>query len=509
MGSAAVHGYPHPLPNPLPSREREFIFGSATIAALLALLLTLWLPPLAAAQLNAELDKKFSPMGEPLRLRVTSTASLNELDLTPLKTDFEVFSQAASSSSRNGREQSVLEVTLYPLRSGQLILPSLNLGSARSRALPVEIAPAAVNLRVWLAPAVPMERESATLHLEIRDDGSLEWPIPTQLDAPHMTLRPLPEQLREETHEGVSSVVHDYRWSVLPLKGDSLRIAFGMLDANKFGQRLRFPLSDVSFRVRPAPAYLPLHLPIGKPSLRIDALPQPVTVGQPVAWHMDIQAPGLSAAGALKLLQYDTPRGLRFYAPSVTPITLDGNEALRLTLTFVADRTAQTFPALSLAYYDPQRQRIEALNLPAAQFTLRDPLREKIISGVLLVMAVFLLLWIGVKAKPWLRRMQIKRAWLARIQAAQDTPSLYRALTHEAPWRTPTLQHWPKALRMDAALSAQLEQARFGPQQSEVTYSELKSACLHACRQLPLLRFSESTPARQTACLHLTPPPLR
>ena len=448
--------------------------------------------PLSAAQLSAELDKKTSPMGEPLLLRITSTTSLNELDLTPLKNDFEVFSQAASSSSRNGREQSILEVTLYPLRSGNLTLPSLNLGTARSRALPVEIAPASVNLRVWLTPAVPMEREPATLHLEIRDDGSLEWPIPKQLDAPHITLRPLPEQLREETREGVTTLVHDYRWSVLPLKGDSLRIAFGMLDANKFGQRLRFPLSDVSFRVRAAPAYLPLHLPIGKPTLRIDPLPKQMTVGQPVAWNMDIQAPGLSVAGALKLLQYDPPRGLRFYAPNVTPISIDGKDALRLTLTFVAERGAQTFPALSLAYYDPQQQRIEALNLPAAQFTLRDPLREKIISGVLLIAAVLLLVWIGIKAKPWLRRMQVKRAWLARIQAAHDTTSLYRALTQETPWRAPTLQHWPEALRIDVALRAQLEQARFGPNQNADSYTELKPAWLRACAQLPLLSFPES-----------------
>jgi len=283
--------------------------------------------------------------------------------------------------------------------------------------------------------------------------------------------------------------VHDYRWSVLPLKGDSLRIAFGMLDANKFGQRLRFPLSDVSFRVRAAPAYLPLHLPIGKPTLRTDPLPKQITVGQPVVWNMDIQAPGLSAAGALKLLQYDTPRGLRFYAPSVTPITLDGNDALRLTLTFVAERGAETFPALSLAYYDPQLQRIEALNIPAARLTLRDPLREKIIIGVLLVAGVLLFIWIGVKAKPWLRRLQIKRAWLARVQAAQDTTSLYCALTQETPWRALTLQHWPAAFLMDAALRTQLEQARFGPPHAEIAFSELKPAWLRACAQLPLLSF--------------------
>ncbi len=479
------------IPNPLPSREREFC--GATIPRKLGIcllaLLTLLLPALCNAQLVAELDKKIASMGEPLNLRITSTSNLSELDLTPLKNDFEVFSQASSSSTRNGREQSVLDVTLYPLHSGKLSLPSLALGHAHSRPLAVEIQPSPVSLRTLLTPSVPMEREPAILHLEIRDDGSLNWAIPRQIDAPHITLQALPEQMREEQHDGATSIVHDYRWRVLPLKGESLSIRFGMLDANKFGQRLRFPLPDVSFRVQAAPAYLPLYLPIGKPILRTETLPKQIIAGQPVAWNMDIQAPGLSAEGALKLLQYDTPRGLRFYAPSVTPITRDGIDALRLTLTFVAEHDAQIFPALHLAYYDPKLQRIEALTIPAARFSVRDPLRERIMIAALLISGVLLLTWLGYKTRPWLRRLQTKRAWLARIQAAQDVASLYRALTQDAPWQATTLEYWPSALHIDPILRAQLEQARFGPLQGEIQFADLKREWLSVCAQLPLRNF--------------------
>lgn len=459
-------------------------------------LLLAFATPLAAAQITADLDKKISPMGEPLHLRITSAAALNDLDLAPLKNDFEVFSQETSNSSRNGHAQSVLDLTLYPLRNGTLTLPSLAHGGAHTRTLSVEIQPAQASMRTWLTPPVPMEREAAILHLEIRDDGSLNWSMPTQLDAPHITLRPLPEQLREEQQGGVTSIVHDYRWRVLPLlgggKSDSLSIRFGMLDANKFGQRLRFPLSDLSFRVQAAPAYLPLYLPIGKPTLRADTLPKQIIVGQPVAWNMDIQAPGLSAEGALKLLQYDTPRGLRFYAPSVTPITRDGNDALHITLTFIAEHDAQIFPALSLAYYDPKMQRIEALNIPATRIQVRDPLREKIILAVLLITGVLLLAWIGYKARPWLRRWRIKRAWLARIQAAQDFVSLYHALTQESPWHVPTLQHWPAILQIDPALRAQLEQACFGQQQDKVAFADLKRDWLTVCEKTPLKEIAYS-----------------
>ena len=452
---------------------------------LLGVALALWLTPGMAVNLSAALDKKISALGEAVQLRITGPANLSELDLTPLKQDFEVFSSAISSSSRQGREQTVLDVTLYPLHSGKLMLPGLALGALHTRALPIEIQPGDVTVRAWLAPELPMEREPATLHLEIHDDGSLNWARPTQLDAAHIALRPLREQIRDD-----SSGVHDYRWTVLPLKSGSLGIAFGMLDAYKFGQRLRFALNPVSFRALPAPAYLPLHVPIGKPLIRTDTLPKHLIAGQPLAWNMDIDAPGLSAEGALKLLQFDTPRGMHFYAPSVAPIKIDGRDKLRLTLTFVADRHAQSFPALQLAYFDTQTQRIEALAILAAPLTVRDPLREKIVVAGMLIFGVLFLAGLGQKIWPWRRRLRTKRAWLARLAAAHDPATLYRTLTQDAPWRALTLQHWPETLHIAPALRAQLEWLRFGPDKEAMPFTDLKLAWQRACTKLPLRCFT-------------------
>ena len=454
---------------------------------LLGVALALWLTPGMATHLSAVLDKKISTLGEAVQLRITGPANLSELDITPLKQDFEVFSSATSSSSRQGREQTVLDVTLYPLHSGKLMLPGLVLGALHTRPLPIEIQPGDVTVRAWLAPELPMEREPVTLHLEIHDDGSLNWARPTQLDAAHIALRPLREQIRDD-----SSGVHDYRWTVLPLKSGSLGIAFGMLDAYKFGQRLRFALNPVSFRALPAPAYLPLHVPVGKPLIRTDMLPKQLIAGQPLAWNMDIDAPGLSAEGALKLVQFDTPRGLHFYAPSATSIKSDGRDKLRLTLTFVADRHAQSFPALQLAYFDAQTQRIEAVTIPAASFSMRDPVREKTLAAAFAALSLLALGGLGYKAYPWLRRLSVKRAWLARLAAAQDPASLYRALTQETPWHAATLEQWPLPLYacIPPVLRAQLTQLRFGQHRDEMNFVELKTAWTKACAQLALRRFT-------------------
>ncbi len=455
----------------------------------LKLLVSLWLTPLGAAALTVSLDKTHSPLGEPVHLRVTSSANLSEFDLTPLKKDFEIFSQTTNSSTSQGREQFILDVTLYPLHSGMLVLPNLMLGTTLSRALPIEITPSTVSMIAWVPPEIPMEREPTTLHLEIRDDGSLTWDTPIQLDAPYTTLRAFPELIKEELRDGAMQVMHHYRWRVLPLKNGSLGLTFGMLDAHKFGERLRFPVNPVSLRVQAAPAYLPLHLPIGKPTIRTDKPPSQMNVGQPAAWSLYIQAPGLSPEGALELLQYTTPPGVRFYAPSVTATNLDGEDILRLTLTYVAERNANIFPAFHLPYFDLQKQRIETLTIPASRLTVRSPVREKMIIGTLLSVGSVVLAWLGFRVWGGLTLFKNKRAWLARVGFARDPNHLYRILTQDSPWQVHTLQQWPKSLRPLHDLRAQLEQACFGLRPTQIAFADLRIRWRQACANVPLSHF--------------------
>jgi hypothetical protein len=454
------------------------------------LLLSLGFVSPEAAPLVVNLDKTHSPLGEPVHLRVISSAHLNEFDLTPLKKDFEVFRQTTNSSISHGREQSILDVTLYPLHTGKLIVPSLTLGVTRSRTLPIEISSSIANLIAWVPPEIPLERQPTILHLEIRDDGSLTWDTPIQIDAPYITLHAFPESTQEEMREAGMHVVHRYRWRVLPLKSGSLGINFGMLDAHKFGQRLRFPVNSVSLRVQAAPAYLPLHVPMGKPTIRTDKSPRQIMVGQPMVWNLYIQAPGLSPEGAIQLLQYTVPPGLRFYAPTVMSISLDGEDALRLTLTFVGDRTAEFFPALQLPYFDLQKRRIEAWTIPASRLVVRSPVREKIIRGALLSVGGLILAWLSFRMWKSLALFQSKRSWLKQVQFAADPTRLYRILTQDAPWSTQTLQQFP--VHIARVLRMQLEQACFGLIPPEISFSDLRLTWLRACTKIPLANFSET-----------------
>ena len=457
---------------------------------ILAFLFALVITPASAARLNASLDKKVSSLGEPIQLRIVGNVDLSTLDLAPLKKEFEVFSSAVSGGVQNGKVQSVFEATLYPLRAGALTLPSLALGNARSQALSLEVKPATVSLRAWVTPETPMVREPSTLHLEIRDEGDLTWNAPTQLDSPNIHLRAQGETTREVVLDGAARRLREYRWSLLALKSGGQSVTFPILDTYKFGQRLRYPVTAVTFRALPAPAYLPLYLPIGQPSVRAEPMPPEIFIGRPASRVLEIDAPGLSAEGVQKSLQYAAPRGMRFYTPSVSPIMIEGREALRVTLSFVAEKTdVSEFPEIKLPYFDPKAMRIETMTIPATRLIVRDPLREKMLGGGLILFAVLGLTWLGVKAWPWLQRWRAKRAWLSRLDAATDAATLYRVLTRDAPWRANTLRQSAHELNADIQLSKSLEQLRFGRDVPEVSFAEMKNAWREIGARTPFTAF--------------------
>ena len=429
----------------------------------------------AHAALEVKLDKNQSQLGEPLLLQIKSPADLNGLDLSPVTQHFDIASQTLNRATTQGRELFLLEATLYPLRSGRLTIPELTLGSVHSRQLSIQILPTSVSMQAWFPAHLPMEREATVLHLAIRDDGNLSWDTPIQIDVPYATVRALPETTSEESPNGLKRVVHHFSWQVLPLKEGSLTVNFGLLDAHRYAQRLRFPMSPVAIQVLAAPAYLPLGLPIGKPVIRMDPRPHTIFAGKPVSWHLYVHSPGLSAEGVKRLLQYTVPVGLRVYPPSITPMVIDGDEYLRVTLSFIADNTVSHFPALGLPYFDKKQQRIETLTLPAMPLRVRDLGRERLGAWGITAIAVASL---GVLA--WLawcqwQRIQVKRHWLAQIQAAPTPARLYATLTKNSPWRVRSIQSLPTQLKIDPDYFHALDQLVFDVAQNSQFFNEHKA----------------------------------
>lgn len=449
----------------------------------------------AQAAPSAALHQRTVALGEPVLLVViASDADLSEVDLTPLQTDFEVFASAASRSETRGRVQSRLEVTLYPLRTGSLQVPPLRVLNQQTAPLQLTVLAGhdgtpAVDLRAWILPEYPMEREPTLLRLQVIDDGSLEWDRPASPPVADATLLPAGESLRETEIDGTRRVVREFRWRVLPLKAGSLTIPLPTLDAHKFGQRLRFAAPVVSLRPRPAPAYLPLQLPIGRPAIR-STPPVQLTVARPANWVLDIDAPGLSVDGLRSLLPTPHHPSLKFYPPVIESMR-DGEQTwLRATLSFVPQESGSlALPALALPWFDAASGQLRELRIDTPPLAVRDPRWEWAMRVALALIGVLMLagaIWLSVRQ---LRRWRRKRAWLQSISRAADAPTLHAALTAHAPVPSRTLSAWSHRAQATPGMVEDLERLRFGPAAPEIEWNALKAAWRAQGAQLPLRLF--------------------
>lgn len=446
-----------------------------------------------AAQLRAWLDTQASRLGEPVTLHLEArgrSPSLEDAALADLAADFEVFSVTRSS----GEQGSQLEATLYPLRSGVLQIPAIAAAGAKSRPLTLTVSDDPdLALDARFVPDSIFERQGSTLTITIRDKADRQWLPPTQLQAPGLLLRPLPERQFEDGSGPERVNVRELRWDVLGLKAERHALRLPMLDAYQLGRRLRVPLPVAPLEVRALPAYLPVAVPVGRPEVSVAPLPATGQVGQAVLWEWRVAAPGFTADAARALLQLPVGdrAGLRFYPANFRQEKSEqGAPLLRVEIPVLLTRAGSArLPALSLPYFDPATQRMEALPLPMASIEVTDPFWRQLASlgGVvaLLVATGFGLYW---GRTTWERR-QARHAALRRIMQA-DTPA---ALAHavcgyaRAP-QPPTLRQWlsrqPSPAGLNPLVEA-LERLQFGREQ-EADLPAIKRRWLAALKRVPL-----------------------
>lgn len=128
------------------------------------LAVVLWLPLLASAQTRAWLERDSIAAGDTVTLNIESDQGAP--DYAPLRNDFDLSAQSSNRQVQwsNGRVQqrSVYTVGLTPRRSGTLLVPALQVGSARTPPMNLQVAAATV--------AGPQSNASAFLETEIDDD---------------------------------------------------------------------------------------------------------------------------------------------------------------------------------------------------------------------------------------------------------------------------------------------------------------------------------------------------
>jgi hypothetical protein len=427
------------------------------------------------------LDRGRVALGEPLQLMLARAAdsrvpALEQLDLRALERDFEILERTLGRDAR----QETLTLTLYPRRAGRYALavpglpgraPSVTVGESSERV-------GRVHWRASIEPAAPWLRQPVTLTLEACDDGALLWKRPMLGAAEGLLLRPLGETEIITSRAGERCTAHRWHWALLPTASGQLKLPLPVVEAGKFGARLRYFPPALDFTVQPLPLWLPAEAAVGRPEVQAGALPAQAVPGQPLPWRQEI-AGGYSAAAlqallAAQLRTADPRLGLERYAPQIDPVPASSAAPRwRVTLYLLPQASGRfELPVLQLPWYDPDTGLLQQLALPAPTLEVIDPQRARWLRLAQGLLAVLLATLLGGALWRWQGWRWQRRVAVRRVRRATDAEALHRALLAFSLRRgqppAPTLQAWRgrmagqcQAGGLDGLVET-LERARYG-----------------------------------------------
>lgn len=492
----------------------------------------------AEVRLTLKADKKEIALGEPLTVEIKAEdvrEPLSSISLDKLKQDFNVYgiSSSVQTQSKKGRRVSseTMTLILYPLRAGKLQLPALSYSGKNSQPLAVSVVEsskqtARVIFKTALDVAHPQVRQAATLTLEIYDDGSLQWTAPREIVTAAAHQRKLADSQREETVDGTRYTVHHYAWALMPLREGGMTVEFPMLDAFKFGTRLRYAVAPLWIDAAPVPAYLPVHVPVGMPVVSVDPLPSEIALERPVNWTFSVQGSGISAEGMSKLLAaISSNESLRFYPPMIStaederPTT--AMQILLVTLPFVPLRTGTLqLPEINLPYYDPASARVEAAVIPGVRIEVFNPVWQTVQKTAAGLLASLGAAGLGYWLLKAFRRALKRRKSLLAVSRATSADELHRALLKfdiaAAPVQCLTLQQWLFQMQLvygaDERLSAvvqKLASAQYCADETDIDISALAHEAVSLLKKISVRKEGRRNVRHRSLFLALFHPPAR
>jgi hypothetical protein len=436
------------------------------------------LPALAAPAYRVE--PASVALGEPVTLTLTSRpGTLEKLDLAPVATDFEILGRTLGG---DGKEETLV-LTLYPLHSGRIALPNLGLRGRPPAVTVTEQSDTTPKLRfrIETTPETYHVRQSMRLTIEACDDGSLLWQRPQPATREGLFLRPLNEEQLDVERDGEPCTAHRWHWSVLPTVAGATVLPLPMLEAGKFGQRLRFPPPPVQLDALPVPGWLPAEAAIGRPEIAAAPLPGKWPLMRPLAWRIEVG--GSYSAEALKnILRLQLANQPQFtdYVPSVEELNSDSGVpryAVSLYALF-SERGEMKLPDLVLPWYDPATGKLQQLSLPGPRVQVFDPARQRLISwmlGLAILIAALApgyLLW---RMLGW--RLRRYRA-LTELKRAADIDDLARRLCafslHAGNATAATLGEWQQRMQQEVEMQGlvelvrSVEETRYGNTKTEL-----------------------------------------
>ena len=322
--------------------------------------------PATAAVLTCRSEPVHPVLGQPVLWRIRGLDLPQPLpDWRPgdFGEDWLLHGQSTSrSADARGHTLQSAEITLYPMASGELKLPSLDIGGLHCAATQINVAAhapgeAALHMASRTVPAQPMVGQMTRIELDLGGPGGLVWES-IAAHAANASLRELPTIDTASSVRGDAATQLRYAWDLLPLRPGSLEMHFGLLKARRFGHLMIYPPSRLVLQVRPLPAFWPVGLPVGRPQFLAPSAPRQLHVGGLGILRVRLLAVGLSAQMLESMVAAsEVPDGLNMYPPRIRQLD-EPDQGLQqiwqIDWPFRVERVGpMRYPALHLPYEDP------------------------------------------------------------------------------------------------------------------------------------------------------------
>lgn len=217
----------------------------------LALLVTLLMGVLGsqaakAAGLEAQLDRLRIGAGETVNLLLSASGDTKgDPELAPLTRDFDLLNRSESSQVQivNGRTTSKRQwqLLLAPKRSGKLVVPAINLGSAASQPLTLEVLPPGQSpsgvaqtlmLETSATPQQPYVQGKVIYTVNLLTRVPLSQASLTEPDVENAVIERLGEDEQSVTYrDGVRYQVVSRRYAIFPQVSGAMKIVSPLLEA--------------------------------------------------------------------------------------------------------------------------------------------------------------------------------------------------------------------------------------------------------------------------------------
>lgn len=456
---------------------------------------------LAQTRLQCRAEPAAAVLGHPLHWTLTARDTAVPLPtFTPAQfaPDWLLTDQQGASGSVGGRSEQTATLTLYPLRSGPLPLPAVQVGSARCPAQTLNVAPAAtgetpLQWRTRMEPAGPYALQPLRVELWAIGGGNLAWSAPRPRSA-QAQLSPLSDTVRTEVIDGAPQLVQVFAWRVLPLQAGEVNVNFGLLRAHAFGSLRIYAPPPLRFAARALPQWWPADGLIGAPRVQVRSAPTSLPLGETTAWRLRLASPGLDRAQVLRLANRWSAALPASFGPAGVQVSraaspsADAEDAWDIDL-YLRPQTAGRLQAsaLRLDYFDPRSELPAATSWTPPLLTVVDPRPLHLAIGLGGAVALLALLF-GLRATLCLLcRVRRERRALQAVQRAADAAALRQAWLALPPRRrlppADTLAQWLAAASPPPenplhTLAERLQNHLYG-QRTEPDFTALRRA-LHA-----------------------------